>query len=74
MMHLYEDPDHADDSPVSFPVVPRKLRTQLLVHGGQDEGRGICFVEGLSWVRVCNVGLVVVLSSTVLGVCWTGPR
>ena len=36
-----------------------------------SEGWGICFIEGVSWPRVCALGLAGVLASTLFGVVWT---
>lgn len=73
MKHLFEHPDHADDLPVCFARVPRKLHERLALRAqvGRNEGWGICFVEGVSWSRFCAFGLVGVVVSTVFGVVWT---
>jgi hypothetical protein len=74
MRHLYDYPDHADDVLLDcFSVVPRKLRERLAVVPGKSrsEGWGICFIEGVSWPRVCALGLAGVLASTIFGVVWT---
>jgi hypothetical protein len=74
MRHLYDYPDHADDVLLDcFSVVPRKLRERLSVCSGKgrSEGWGICFIEGVSWPRVCALGLAGVLASTIFGVVWT---
>lgn len=73
MRHLYDHPDHADDLPVCFSRVPRKLRERLSAAPGigRSEGWGICFIEGVSWPRVCALGLAGVLGSTVFGVVYT---
>jgi hypothetical protein len=73
MRHLYDHPDHADDLPVCYSRVPRKLRERLSAAPGlgRSEGWGICFIEGVSWPRVCALGLAGVLASTVFGVVWT---
>jgi hypothetical protein len=73
MRHLYDHPDHADDLPVCYSRVPRKLRERLAAAPGigRSEGWGICFIEGVSWPRVCALGLVGVLASTIFGIAWT---
>jgi hypothetical protein len=73
MRHLYDHPDHADDLPVCYSRVPRKLRERLAAAPGlgRSEGWGICFIEGVSWPRVCALGLAGVLASTIFGVVWT---
>jgi len=73
MRHLYDHPDHADDLPVCYSRVPRKLRERLAAAPGigMSEGWGICFIEGVSWPRVCALGLAGVLASTLFGVVWT---
>ena len=73
MRHLYDHPDHADDLPVCYSRVPRKLRERLSAAPGigMSEGWGICFIEGVSWPRVCALGLAGVLASTLFGVVWT---
>jgi hypothetical protein len=73
MRHLYDHPDHADDLPVCYSRVPRKLRKRLAAAPGlgRSEGWGICFIEGVSWPRVCALGLAGVLASTIFGVVWT---
>lgn len=73
MKHLFEHPDHAGDLPVCFARVPRKLRERLSIkaQAGRNEGWGICFVEGVSWSRLCAFGLVGVVVSSVFGVVWT---
>ena len=76
MRHLYDHPEHADDLPVGFSRVPRKLRERLALSPGlgRCEGWGICFVEGVSWPRVCLLGLAGVVASTLFGVVWTVVR
>jgi hypothetical protein len=73
MRHLYDHPDHADDLPVCYSRVPRKLRERLSAAPGigRSDGWGICFIEGVSWPRVCALGLAGVLASTLFGVTWT---
>jgi hypothetical protein len=73
MRHLYDHPDHADDLPVCYSRVPRKLRERLSAAPGigRSDGWGICFIEGVSWPRVCALGLAGVLASTIFGVVWT---
>jgi hypothetical protein len=74
MRHLYDYPDHADEVLLDcFSRVPRKLRERLSVAPGigSREGWGICFIEGVSWPRVCALGLVGVLASTIFGIAWT---
>jgi len=74
MRHLYDYPDHADEVLLDcFSKVPRKLREQLSVAPGvgSSEGWGICFVEGVSWPRVCALGLAGGLASTMFGIVWT---
>jgi hypothetical protein len=73
MRHLYDHPDHADDLPVCYSRVPRKLRERLFAAPGigRSDGWGICFIEGVSWPRVCALGLAGVLASTIFGVVWT---
>lgn len=77
MRHLYDYPEHADEYLLDcFSRVPRKLRERLSVAPGKgrDEGWGICFIEGVSWPRVCALGLAGVLASTVFGIVWTVVR
>jgi hypothetical protein len=73
MRHLYDHPDHADDLPICFSRVPRKLRERLSVTPatGTNDGWGICFIESLSWPRVCMLGLLGILASTIFGMAWT---
>jgi len=73
MRHLYDYPDHADDLPVCYSRVPRKLRERLCAAPGigRNDGWGICFIEGVSWPRVCALGLAGVLASTMFGIVWT---
>jgi hypothetical protein len=73
MRHLYDHPDHADDLPICFSRVPRKLRERLTVTPatGTNDGWGICFIESLSWPRVCMLGLLGILASTIFGMAWT---
>lgn len=73
MKHLYDHPDHADNIPVCFARVPRKLHERLFYKSLADrnEGWGVCFIEGVSWSRGCLFGLVGVMASTMFGVAWT---
>ncbi|KAK6437956.1 hypothetical protein LTR95_005846 [Oleoguttula sp. CCFEE 5521] len=73
LRHLYDHPEDADDQPVCFIRVPRKLHERLVAAPavGSSEGWGICFIEGISWPKVCGFGLVGVVLSTAFGVLWT---
>nr|OQO31028.1 hypothetical protein B0A51_03734 [Rachicladosporium sp. CCFEE 5018] len=73
LRHLYDHPEDADDQPVCFTRVPRKLHERLVAAPivGSSEGWGICFIEGISWPKVCGLGLVGVVLSTAFGVLWT---
>ncbi|KAK6430517.1 hypothetical protein LTR95_013328 [Oleoguttula sp. CCFEE 5521] len=73
LRHLYDHPEDADDESVCFNRVPRKLHERLVAAPivGSSEGWGICFIEGVSWPKVCIFGLVGVVFSTAFGVLWT---
>lgn len=73
MKHLYDYPDHAGELPICFARVPRKLHERLSYKSVADrnEGWGVCFIEGVSWSRVCLFGLVGVMACTIFGIAWT---
>jgi len=76
MMHSYDHPEHAAELPVCFSKVPRKLKERLSAAPatGSSEGWGICFVEGVSWTRVCALGFVGFSASLIFAVSWTLVR
>lgn len=76
MKHLYDHPDHAYELPICFARVPRKLHEMLFYkpQADRNEGWGVCFIEGVSWSRVCLFGFIGVVASTVFGVAWTMLR
>jgi hypothetical protein len=76
MRHYYDHPEHAAELPVCFSKVPRKLKERLSAAPatGSSEGWGICFVEGVSWTRVCALGFVGFSASLIFAVSWTVVR
>lgn len=80
MMHLYAHPEHASDWRDLFPKVPRKIAPPLPAsaalarrkhEGNENQGWGLCFIEGMSWWRFCLFGLAIVLTSMMFGIVWT---
>ena len=77
LMHLYEHPDHADDSPFCLERIPKKLRDQLRLCQHQAPGLvgwGVYFAEGFNWPKFWIFGSVVLSLSVLFGVCWSTLR
>lgn len=76
LLHLYEDPEHAEDTDVLFRKVFKKLRGRLeaCVVKGSSLGWGIQFVEGLHWHKLLLYSLGGFCVSLVVGVVWAAVR
>ena len=76
LMHLYNHPEDAEDSPICLEKVPKKMRERLGLcpRRGTGIGWGIHFVEGLSWTRLWLFGMLGFLISISFGVAWARIR
>ncbi|KAI0198271.1 hypothetical protein F4808DRAFT_263070 [Astrocystis sublimbata] len=73
LMHLFENPDHADVTLFLFRRFPKKLRTQLEACPvkGSSIGWGVEFVEGIDWYAVFVTGCIGFLFCLIFGVAWS---
>jgi len=71
MMHLFHNPECADDEALCLSKFPKKLKEKLKCNGGINPGWGLQFVEG--W-NVRKIVLLVVVcfgfGSLLVGVLW----
>ncbi|GAW27373.1 putative transcription factor C2H2 [Rosellinia necatrix] len=76
LMHLFENPDHADVTSLLFNRVPKKLRTQLEACSvkGSSIGWGVEFVEGVDWYSVFVSGCLGFLFCLTFAVAWSAAR
>ncbi|KAI3551927.1 hypothetical protein CSPX01_00603 [Colletotrichum filicis] len=73
MMHLFENPDHADIFPVLFNRIPRKMREKLQpcpIKGGSD-GWGMQFMETPNELYAFMFGCAGFLLCLAISVTWT---
>ncbi|KAL9629934.1 MAG: hypothetical protein Q9164_006654 [Protoblastenia rupestris] len=76
LMHLYEHPDHAEETGLCLDRMPKKLRRRLSVcpQRGTSLGWGVHFVEGLHWTKLYALGLTGLLLGVLFGVLWAKLR
>ncbi|KAL9634823.1 MAG: hypothetical protein Q9164_003854 [Protoblastenia rupestris] len=76
LMHLYEHPDHAEETGLCLDRMPKKLRQRLSVcpRRGTSLGWGVHFVEGLHWTKLYALGLTGLLLGVLFGVLWAKLR
>ncbi|KAK2022198.1 hypothetical protein LX32DRAFT_603295 [Colletotrichum zoysiae] len=73
MMHLFENPDHADILPVLFRRIPRKTRARLEACPvkGSSVGWGVQYVEAPDGLYVFVFGCLGFLGCLAVSVAWT---
>ncbi|KAI1748825.1 hypothetical protein F4782DRAFT_515862 [Xylaria castorea] len=76
LMHLFENPDHADVTLFLYKRFPKKLRAQLEACStkGSSIGWGVEFVEGVDWYAVFVSGLLGFLFCLLFAVAWSAAR
>lgn len=76
LMHLYQNPEHADVEPVMYNKIPKKLRDKLQVCPvkGSAVGWGVHFTEGVDWLVLFSCGCVGFLFALVFSVAWSIAR
>jgi hypothetical protein len=76
MIHLYENPDHADTSKLLTGRIPKKLDSELQICPIKRYGHGwgLEFVDGLNWKKVWVVGFIGLVLSCVFGILWSVLR
>ncbi|TDZ17039.1 hypothetical protein Cob_v009982 [Colletotrichum orbiculare MAFF 240422] len=73
MMHLFENPDHADILPVLFRRIPRRMKERLqpCPQKGSSLGWGVQFVEVLNGYYVFLFGCVGFMICSAVAISWT---
>lgn len=76
LIHLFENPDHAECEPVLYKKIPKKLREKLEACPLKKSavGWGVHFVEGLDWFTVFIYGCSGFATTLVLAVAWSIVR
>lgn len=76
LMHLFQNPTHADVEPIMHRRIPKKLRDRLEPCSvkGSAVGWGLQFVEGVDWVILFCYGCLGFFSALVLAVAWSIAR
>ena len=76
LMHFFENPKHANASPMLFRRMPRRLRQKLepCPIRGSSIGWGIQVVEGLNRLKLFACGLIVFVISLLFGIIWSAIR
>ncbi|KAI0545854.1 hypothetical protein F4679DRAFT_559546, partial [Xylaria curta] len=76
LMHLFENPDHADVTLFLYKRFPKKLRAQLEAcpTKGSSIGWGVEFVEGVNWYAVFVSGFLGFLFCLLFAVAWSAAK
>lgn len=76
MIHLYENPDHADISKLLTSRIPKKLDSELQICPIKRYGHGwgLELVDGLNWKKVWVVGFIGLVLSCAFGILWSVLR
>ncbi|KAI8947002.1 hypothetical protein F4801DRAFT_562481 [Xylaria longipes] len=76
LMHLFENPDHADITLFLYHRFPKKLKAQLEAcpTKGSSIGWGVEFVEGVDWYAVFVSGCLGFLFCLLFAVAWAAAR
>ncbi|KAF7509457.1 hypothetical protein GJ744_008020 [Endocarpon pusillum] len=76
LVHLYENPDHADLTKLLLGRIPKKLDSELQICQIKrlGIGWGLELVEGLDWGKTWFVGLVTLIVSYAFGILWSVLR
>ncbi|KAE8442247.1 hypothetical protein EG329_003718 [Mollisiaceae sp. DMI_Dod_QoI] len=71
MMHLFQNPDCAEDEALCVSRFPKKLKEKLKCNGGVNPGWGLQFVEGWDWKKIWLIVFAFFgLGSLLIGVLW----
>lgn len=71
MMHVFQNPDCAEDEPLCLSRFPKKLKEKLLCRGGIKPGWGLQFIEGWDVRKLWLIGFVFFgVGSLTLGIVW----
>ncbi|KAI9878212.1 MAG: hypothetical protein M1830_001556 [Pleopsidium flavum] len=75
LVHIFQHPQDAEDETICLDRFPKRLLQQIAVCSTGDPttgiGWGLELTEGLHWAKTSCVGLVILVSSMVLGVLWS---
>ncbi|KAI0183816.1 hypothetical protein EV127DRAFT_254931 [Xylaria flabelliformis] len=76
LMHLFENPDHADVTLFLYKRFPKKMRAQLEAcpTKGSSIGWGVEFVEGVNWYAVFMSGLLGFVFCLLFAVAWSAAK
>ncbi|KAI0857312.1 hypothetical protein F4860DRAFT_490180 [Xylaria cubensis] len=76
LMHLFENPDHADVTLFLYKRFPKKMRAQLEAcpMKGSSIGWGVEFVEGVNWYAVFVSGLLGFVFCLLFAVAWSAAK
>ncbi|KAI1169708.1 hypothetical protein F4777DRAFT_592526 [Nemania sp. FL0916] len=76
LMHLFENPEHADVSLFLYHRFPKKMRDQLEACPikGSSIGWGIEFVEGVDWYNVFAAASLGFIFCLIFAVTWAATR
>ena len=71
LMHVFQNPDCADDDPLCLSKFPKKLKEKLSCKKGVKRGWGLQFIEGWDGKKLWIVGFVFFgLGSLTFGIVW----
>ena len=73
LMHLFDNPDHAECVPVLYKKIPKKMRERLIACPVKKSamGWGIYFVEGLNISAIFIYGCSGFVSALVFAIAWS---
>jgi hypothetical protein len=76
MMHLFENPDHAEVLPILYRRFPKKIRQRLEACPRKDSstGWGLSFAERISPVAVFISGIIAFALCLLISIAWTVAR
>ncbi|KAG8157376.1 hypothetical protein KVR01_012760 [Diaporthe batatas] len=76
LMHLYQNPTHADVEPFMYRKIPKKLGDRLAAcpDKGSAVGWGVRFTEGVDWSVLFCYGCVGFLFALVFAMAWSIAR
>jgi len=76
LMHLFENPEHADVTLFLYNRFPKKLRAQLEAcpMKGSSIGWGVEFVEGVDWYVVFAATCLGFLFCLIFAVAWAAAK
>lgn len=76
LMHMFQNPEHADSEPVLYRKIPKKLHSRLepCPVKGSAVGWGVHFKEGVNWVALFACGLTGFSCALAFAVAWSIAR